>query len=297
MDSAIKFQNNINELNINILNEYKKLFLQYNQGIFISGLTDCKTRKFSLKERIDGLNKIKLNNSRFKEMKEQVPFKLYLIDTLSLSFGVITVNNIYLYKEDIPNKKLFLIPSSILNLYAYAYYEFSNLEIFSYECSNAILNINTGKSLFGVKQINPCTPWRVECIEGDFGSYLKKYPPVLTLEDTFGYYSKYCVYRYYIDLPNCQMSYIGMTKDLQTRFNHHKNPSSWNSKTEKNKMLYMAFKNPTIGYEKFHFEILHDNLTQEEAHYWEAKEIENFNSYFPFGFNIRNESKYLKDNN
>lgn len=54
MNTAIKFQNNIDDLHINCIKEYKKIFSQYKQGIFISNITDCKTRKHSLKERING---------------------------------------------------------------------------------------------------------------------------------------------------------------------------------------------------------------------------------------------------
>ena len=227
-------------------------------------------------------------------MENSYPFDLYIIDTLHLVFARLTVTKVYLNKSDIPKEELKLIPTSIENFYGYAFYKFIDLQQYSYEGSNSVVNCNTKTPLFNVKQINPCTPWRVETIDGQLGEYLINNSPSLKTEDLLGQYSNFCVYRYYLDLPNCKMSYIGMTKNLQQRFQHHKNISSWNSKNEHNKYLYMAFKNPAIGYEKFHFEVLHDNLTEEEAHYWEAQEIENFNAYFPFGFNVRKEDRYLK---
>ena len=50
-----------------------------------------------------------------------------------------------------------------------------------------------------------------------------------------------------------------------------------------------------MGLDDFEFHILHDNLSEKDAHYWEAKEIENHHSYFPDGFNERNESRFLKN--
>lgn len=294
MDHAIKFQNDISDLNIKCLEEYKRIFEEYGQGIFISNMTDCKTRKYSLKERCSGLpSQTKLGKNRFQEMINDCPFYLYTIDTLHQAFARFKVDEIYLNYSDIPNEKLSLIPNNLNKLYGYAYYKFIEFKELPYEASNAIVNTNTGRSIYGAKQINPNAPWHVECIEGMLGQYLINNLPPLDIEDLFGQYKNFCVYRYYLDLPECKMSYIGMTRDIQQRYNHHKNPSSWNSKNEQSKFLYMAFKNPIIGYDKFQFEILHSNLTEEEAHYWEAKEIQNFNSYFPFGFNVRNENKYL----
>ena len=295
MDTAIKFQNNINDLNIDCIEEYKNIFNQYKKGIFISNITDCKTRKHSLQERINGYSaQQKLNYSRFLEMENSYPFDLYIIDTLHHVFARLTIIKVYLNKNDIPKEELVLIPNSINNFYGYAFYKFIDLKQYSYESSNSIVNCNTKNPLFNALQINPCSPWRVEKIDGQLGEYLTNNSPELTTEDLLNQYSNFCVYRYYLDLPNCKMSYIGMTKNLQQRFQHHKNKGSWESKSEKNKYLYTAFKNPAIGYDKFHFEVLHDNLTEEEAHYWEAQEIKNFNTYFPFGFNVRNEDRYLK---
>lgn len=295
MNSAIKFQNNIQELQIKCLDEYQSVFNAYNEGIFISNMTDCKTRKYSLEERCNGsTNKIKLGKKRFQEMETNYPFYLYAIDTLHQSFARFKIIQVYLNYTDIPNEKLHLIPKSLKALYGYAYYEFIELKILPYEASNAVININTGRPIYEAKQINPNAPWYVEQIDGVLGKYLIDNSSPLNSENLFESYPNFCVYRYYLDLPECKMSYIGMTKDIQQRYNHHKNPSSWNSKNEQNKFLYMAFKNPTLGYDKFQFEVLHSNLTEEEAHYWEAKEIQNFNAYFPFGFNVRNEDKYLK---
>lgn len=295
MDSAIKFQNDIPDLQIKCLEEYQSIFDIYHKGIFISNMVDCKTRKYSLQERYNGLStKVKLGQNRFQEMETHYPFYLYVIDTLHQSFAKLKIIQIYINYSDIPNEKLYLIPESLKQLYGYAYYEFSDLEVLPYEASNAVINVNTGNSLYEVRQINSNAPWYVECLEGKLGTYLIDNAPQPDFEDSLGNYPNFCVYRYYLDLPNCKMSYIGMAKDIQHRYDHHKNPSSWNSKNEHNKFLYIAFKNPAIGYDKFQFEILHSNLTEDEAHYWEAKEIQNFNAYFPFGFNVRNEDKYLK---
>lgn len=294
MDSAIKFQDNIPGLEIKCLDEYQKIINKYQNGIFISNMADCKTRKYSLEERCQGCcSTVKLSNKRYLEMEDSYPFYLYAIDTLHRAFARLKVIKVYLKKQDIPNDKLQLIPPKLQQLYAYAYYEFIELKILPYEVSNSVVNVNTGKPVFEAKQINANAPWYVKCIEGSLGKYLIDNTPMIKEDNILGSYEKYCVYRYYLSLPNCTMSYIGMSKDVQIRYNHHKNPSSWESKNESNKLLYLAFKNPTIGYDKFQFEILHDNLTEEEAHFWEAKEIQNFNSYYPFGFNVRREDKYL----
>ena len=81
-----------------------------------------------------------------------------------------------------------------------------------------------------------------------------------------------------------------MTNDIKRRRSEHENPTTW--QREKKKYLYINMQ--MFGLDDFEFKILHENLTEEEAHYWEAKEIENYNSYFPNGFNERNESRYLK---
>lgn len=151
-------------------------------------------------------------------MENSYPFDLYIIDTLHLVFARLTVTKVYLNKSDIPKEELKLIPTSIENFYGYAFYKFIDLQQYSYEGSNSIVNCNTKTPLFNVKQINPCTPWRVETIDGQLGEYLINNSPSLKTEDLLGQYSNFCVYRYYLNLPNCKMSYIGMTKNLQQRF-------------------------------------------------------------------------------
>lgn len=288
---AIKFQNFIPELNINILDEYQQIFNLYNSGIFINGLTDCKTRKYKLNERKNKQYARPLSDRSFNQINNQCPFDLYIIDTYYKAFAVLKIEKVY--QKNIPKEENNLIPNVLKDFCSHSYYKFSNIEILPYESSNAIINITSKNTLFDVKQINPNSPWYVEKIEGIFADYLITNTPKLK-EYNLGFHPNYCVYRYYINLPMGQLNYIGLTNDLSERYNHHSNKASWNSKNEKNKLLYMAFKN--VGYDKFMFEVLHDNLTEQEAHYWEAKEIQNYNAYYPTGFNVRNEDKYLKNN-
>ena len=291
MDRAIKFQNFIPELNINVLDEYLKIFNIHQQGIFINGLTNCKTRKYTLEDRKNQKFARPLTNNCFVKMNEQCPFNLYIVDTFYKSFAILKIEKIY--QTIVPKEEQYLIPSILKDFCSHSYYKFSKIEILPYEFSNAIININSKVTLFDVKQINPNSPWYVEKIEGIFAEYLKTHTPEIAGYN-IGYHPNYCVYRYYVDLPNGRMNYIGMTGNISERYNHHSNKASWHSKNEQYKFLYMAFKN--VGYDKFHFEILHDNLTEEEAHYWEAKEINNFYAYYPSGFNVRNEDKYLNNN-
>lgn len=101
-------------------------------------------------------------------------------------------------------------------------------------------------------------------------------------------YSKrtYVVYRYYSKSE--KKSYIGMTHNIQERKGQHESPNCW--RTQSTKKLYIAM--AALGLDDFIFEMLHWGLTEEEAHYWEAKEIENYDS-IANGYNVRDESKYL----
>jgi hypothetical protein len=111
MDSAIKFQDNIPGLEIKCLDEYQKIINKYQNGIFISNMADCKTRKYSLEERCQGCcSTVKLSNKRYLEMEDSYPFYLYAIDTLHRAFARLKVIKVYLKKQDIPNDKLQLIP-------------------------------------------------------------------------------------------------------------------------------------------------------------------------------------------
>lgn len=292
MDRAIKFQNPIQELNINILDEYLKIFTLYNEGIFISTISDCKTRKYTLEERKNKAFIRAFSAKAFNSISSSCPFNLYIVDTYYQALAVLRVEKIYQNKEQIPielfNK---LIPEQIRDFCIHAAYKFSEISVLPYEVGNSIINSNTGKSVFDAKQINPTSPWYVEQLQGVLAEYLITNTPKLNNNAKFGYHPNYCVYRFYLKSPNGEISYIGMTNDIEERYKHHSNKSSWSSKNEQHKFLYLAFKN--VGFEKFNFEILHDNLTEEQAHYFEAKEINNFNAYYPYGFNVRNEDKYL----
>ena len=72
-------------------------------------------------------------------------------------------------------------------------------------------------------------------------------------------------------------SYIGQTRNLSTRISAHKSKSGC-----------IAFKDAIskYGFESFTQEILKDNLTLEEANYWEEFYISEFNSLVPNGYNL-----------
>ena len=290
MDSAIKFQNYISDLKLNLFDEYQKIFLINNKGIFISNLTDAKTRKYTLEQRKTN-SRLKLSKKRFDEMNSFPFFYLYAIDTISQVCIKMKIEKVYLEKKDIPEEKIQLIPKSIQDFFGYAYYEFSEIINIPYPLTVNIINSNTKKILCDVKQINPNAPWYVEeILNSNLSIYLQK--SIKDKKDILENYSNYCVYRYSLKINDNQtMNYIGMTSNLSQRIDHHKNPNSWISKRENTKFLYLAFKN--CGYENFNFSILHSDLTEKEAHYLEAQEIKNYNAYYPYGFNVRDESKYL----
>lgn len=80
-----------------------------------------------------------------------------------------------------------------------------------------------------------------------------------------------------------------MTGNINERYAHHANPANWVGR-EQTKFLYQMFR--IVGFNNFSFEVLYDNLTKEEAMYYEAKTIAD-NQASIYGFNERNEKKAL----
>lgn len=72
--------------------------------------------------------------------------------------------------------------------------------------------------------------------------------------------------------------YIGITNDYKKRWSNHKCGNS------KNMVIAKAIKK--YGVENFHFEILFQNLTLEEANQKEIELIKTENSLVPFGYNV-----------
>lgn len=81
-------------------------------------------------------------------------------------------------------------------------------------------------------------------------------------------------------------SYIGITKNIESRFNFHKTRYNKNSKTEYiEKPLYKAFRK--YGIENFKFLILYDGITLEEAKNKEVELIKKFKTLtHENGYNI-----------
>ena len=109
--------------------------------------------------------------------------------------------------------------------------------------------------------------------------------------DTDKIYNNYAVYRYRSKIDG--KTYIGMTGNLKQRIAHHSNPNHWRTGKEKWKVLYMMFS--MYGYDNYEFTVLHDNLTKEEAEYWEAKVSPLKLTYKPTGQQILFRSCNNKD--
>jgi hypothetical protein len=234
-----------------------------------------------------------LNEKIKEEMKTNLPFTLYVIDT-QVALLKLTVTDVLTREEVIENKMEHLIPTYYsIDTPCSAYYVLSDIEILPVAAGDNIVNINTKKPITLSQQVNSTTPWRVRSLE-EGEEPAQKVPestpiipsPVDVEPSGTGTYS---VYRYYCPLLN--KYYIGMTNNIDRRRREHENPETW--KNNRKKFLYTAMQF-VGGPSMFEFTILHSGLTEEEAHYWEAKEIENHNCYYPNGFNERSEKRYLK---
>lgn len=232
--------------------------------------------------------------STFQRMNKEVPFFLYALDK---NFALLKMKvERVLKKEEILEEQLgYLIPTYYsVDTPCSSYYLISQIDIFPVEeAKNVIIN-SSGNNALLTNQINSRAPMAVHWsdkkisiepkIKEDKPKILKK---EIKIEDQN---NNYVVYRYKSKIDN--KCYIGLTGNLEERIRHHKSPSNWKSSKEKWKILYIMFS--LYGYENYDFEILHKDLTKEEAEYWEAKEIENHNCYYPNGLNVRNESRHLK---
>ena len=91
--------------------------------------------------------------------------------------------------------------------------------------------------------------------------------------------SAYCVYKH--TSPSGK-AYIGQTKNYQSRYNEHK-------KCRTDTVFSTAIKK--YGLDNFTHEILKDNLTLEQANYWEEKLIKEMNTLHPNGYNLKHGGK------
>lgn len=230
-----------------------------------------------------------------EEMNTVAPFTLYILDK-DVALLQLTVEKVYDREEVIEAQLTDLIPTYYdIDTPCSAFYLVSNIEILPPEEAIQIVNINTGTSIYYSAQVNSTTPWRVKKTTDPILAPVKIptttkndfLPPASVSTDNINNSNTYWIYKYQSQTTG--KSYIGMTNNLTRRRKEHENPATW--KREKKKYLYvmMSF----LGIDDFTFEVLHEGLTEEEAHHWEAKEIENHNSYYPNGLNERNESRYL----
>lgn len=244
-------------------------------------------------------NGVNLLNEKIRiEMNEVAPFDFYALDKNVALLKMHTTR--VLTKEEVIAENLeYLIPEYYnIDTPCSAYYLIDKIEILPPASATKVINVNTNRTIYEAAQVNSTTPWRVKEIDEDLGvedvviavappSRSKSAPPV-AIKAPVAANEKYSVYRYFS--KTTKKCYIGLTNDINRRRKEHENPSSW--VREKKKYLYTAMQ--LMGLEDFEFSILHTDLTEEEAHYWEAQEIELHNSYFPNGLNERNESRYLR---
>jgi hypothetical protein len=233
-----------------------------------------------------------LNAKTKKTMKENLPFTLYELDP-SVALLKLTVVDVFSKDEVIEKGLEHLIPNYYsIDTPCSAFYLVSAIEILSVDVGNTIVNVNTGKPITMSQQVNSTTPWVVRHLED--GEEAKFAPAVKAIKvpeikEEYEVNGTYSVYRYYCPLLN--KYYIGMTNNVERRRKEHENPATWDA--HKKVYLYTAMRF-CGGPSQMQFDVLHSGLTEEEAHYWEAKEIENHNAYYPNGLNERNESRYLK---
>lgn len=226
-----------------------------------------------------------LLSEKRRTIMNQAPFIFYALDR-EIALLKMTVEHVYTREEVIESRLEYLIPSYYsIDTPCSAYYLITNIEILPPEESARLVS-SSGKIVYNHKgQISSVAPWQVT--ETDDEIILTKpieekveVTPKTTSDKVFSVYRYHC--------PKLGKSYIGMTCDIERRRREHENHAVGKSK----KFLYTMM--DMLGLEEFEFEVLHTGLTEEEAHYWEAKEIENHNSYYPNGFNERNETRYLK---
>lgn len=240
--------------------------------------------------------------STFKRMNEEAPFYLYALDK---QFALLKMRvERVLRKEEVINEQLgYLIPTYYsIDIPCASYYLISQIDIFPPEEATKVIIASSGNCAFNIAQVNSRGPMAVYWNENFTikapntpikpSSYMPFNLASITeevkeikAEDNHDY----VVYRYRSTIDG--KTYIGMTGNFKQRIAHHSNPNNWKNGKERWKVLYMMF--AMYGYENYDLSILHSNLTKEEAEYWEAKEIENHDCYYPKGLNVRNESRHL----
>lgn len=94
----------------------------------------------------------------------------------------------------------------------------------------------------------------------------------------------YCVYKFTSDTTG--LSYIGMTKNLESRKKHHKKPSSTNLAFSEAIKLY--------GWNDFKHEVIASGLNYLEACELEAASIAECNTIHPNGYNLATGGKHSK---
>ena len=242
-----------------------------------------------------------MNQSTYERMNKETPFYLYALDN---NFALLKMKvERVLFKEEVLNENLgYLIPAYYsIDTPCANYYLISSIDILPVEEAFKVIISSSGNSILGLNQVNSRSPIKVEWNENSITvptpqSKPASYMPPIDLKNNNNQTEaennhSYTVYRYKSKIDG--KCYIGLSGNFKERVAHHKNPANWCSKKEKWKVLYMFFM--MYGYENFDLTVLHEGLTKEEAQYWEAKEIENHNCYYPNGFNVRDESKHLKN--
>lgn len=240
--------------------------------------------------------------STFNRMNEEVPFYLYALDK---QFALLKMKvERVLRKEEVISEQLdYLIPTYYsIDTPCASYYLISCIDIFPPEEAVKVIITSSGNCAFNIAQVNSRGPMAVHWEDSISTTIVQpkikpssNYAPPVAKETKKAISDEnnhnYVVYRYQSKIDG--KTYIGLTGNLKDRFSHHSNPNNWRSNKEKWKVLYMMFS--MYGYENYEFTILHENLTKTEAEYWEAKEIENHNCYYPNGMNVRNESRHLNN--
>lgn len=230
-----------------------------------------------------------MSQTTYDRMNNEVPFYLYAFDknTALLKMKVDQV----LYKDEVINQSLeYLIPSYYsIDTPCTNYYLISKIEILPAISAQNLITANGNNVYDKARNVNSCSPWNVF-----WGEEVRTQssPEIIEIKEIVCNKENnddllYTIYCY--TSKTTGKEYIGMTNNISRRIAEHSNISNW--QRERKKYLYTMF--TVLGYDDFDLTILHQNLSENEAHYWEAKEIEQHNCYWPNGLNERNESHYL----
>lgn len=223
-----------------------------------------------------------LSEAKYNEMNAD-EFWFYALDRTEALLKM-RVSKVLRREEVIEQKLTHLVPEYYgMEQSCSAYYLVEEIIVEPVSYAKNVVS-KSGKSVLASGSLNSAAPWLIsdlnteETLKGAVAPVLNK-----TIEEDG---SVYCVYRYKNSISG--KSYIGQTNNITRRRKEHENPISWkNSK----KYLYTIF--AIQGLDTMEFSILYDNLSKEEADFFEAKEIEIHNSYYPNGLNERNESRHL----